>query len=62
MWGHKRKKQTGFLDYADVCVHFSKEMLRRAKTTGKHVILGSLLILTFIMAIRNGVYSPLQAR
>ncbi|MEJ2125916.1 MAG: hypothetical protein P8X87_00815 [Candidatus Bathyarchaeota archaeon] len=42
-------------------MNFSKEMLRRAKTTGKHVILGSLLILPFIMAIRNGVYLPLQA-
>ena len=36
-----------FLDYADVGVDFSKEMLKRAKTTGKHVVLASILALPF---------------
>ena len=36
-----------FLDYADVGVDFSKEMLKRAKRTGKDVILASILNLPF---------------
>ena len=31
-----------FLDYAEIGVDFSKEMLRRAKKTGKDVILASI--------------------
>ena len=36
-----------FLFYADVGVDFSKEMLRRAKRTGKDVVLASILSLPF---------------
>ncbi|MBT8172166.1 class I SAM-dependent methyltransferase [Candidatus Bathyarchaeota archaeon] len=36
-----------FLDYADVGVDFSKEMLKRAKRTGKDVVLASILNLPF---------------
>ncbi len=32
-----------FLDYADLGVDFSKEMLKRAKRTGKDVVLASIL-------------------
>lgn len=36
-----------FLAYADLGVDFSKEMLRRAKRNGKHVVLASILHLPF---------------
>ena len=36
-----------FLDYADIGVDFSKEMLKRAKRTKKQVILASILNLPF---------------
>jgi len=36
-----------FLSYADVGVDFSKEMLKRAKRTGKEVVLASVMTLPF---------------
>ena len=55
-----------FLAYADLGVDFSKAMLKRAKRTGKQVILASILHLPFrdksfdtaFMVDTSGVINP----